>query len=123
MGSTEDFGRSSPLGATLRDGGVNFSLYSRNTSKVELLFFDREDNSNASRIIPINPGPNRTYHYWHTFVPGVQLGQVYGYRVYGWYEPSLGFRFDSRKVLLDPYARSIAVVERSGFLQSKAQRG
>ncbi len=95
MGSTEDFGRSSPLGATLRDGGVNFSLYSRNASKVELLFFDREDDSNASRIIPINPGPNRTYHYWHTFVPGVQLGQVYGYRVYGPYERTLGFRFDS----------------------------
>jgi isoamylase len=62
-----------------------------------------------SRIIPINPGPNRTYHYWHTFVSGAEAGQIYGYRVYGPFEPSLGFRFDSSKVLLDPYARSIVV--------------
>lgn len=109
MNSSEDVGRSSPLGATLRDGGVNFSLYSRNASKVELLFFDREDDAKPSRIIPIEPAIGRTYHYWHAFVPGARAGQIYGYRVYGPFEPVLGFRFDSSKVLLDPYARSVMV--------------
>jgi isoamylase len=108
MGPRDDCGRSSPLGATLRDGGVNFSLYSRNASRVELLFFDHEEDAKPSRIIPIEPYAGRTYHYWHAFVPGAQAGQVYGYRVYGPSEPYLGHRFDSSKVLLDPYARSIA---------------
>jgi isoamylase len=109
MKSTEDFGRSSPLGATLRDGGANFSLYSRNASRVELLFFDREDDAKPARIIPIEPATGRTYHYWHAFVPGVRAGQIYAYRVHGPFEPYLGFRFDSSKVLLDPYARSVVV--------------
>lgn len=109
MAPIKDFGRSSPLGATLYDGGVNFSIYSRNATRIELLFFDREEDANPSRIIPIDPAIGRTYHYWHTFVPGVQSGQLYAYRVYGPFEPALGFRFDSSKVLLDPYARSVVV--------------
>jgi len=109
MKPADDFGRSSPLGPTARDGGVNFSLYSRNASQVELLFFDHEDDAKPSRIIPIDPATNRTYHYWHVFVPGAQHGQIYGYRVYGPFEPALGLRFDSNKVLLDPYTRSVIV--------------
>ena len=109
MTAADDFGRSSPLGATPRDGGVNFSLYSRNASKVELLFFDREDDAKPARTIPVDPATNRTYHYWHVFVPGARHGQIYGYRVDGSFEPALGLRFDITKVLLDPYARSIIV--------------
>ena len=109
MKPADDFGRSSPLGATPRDGGVNFSLYSRNASKVELVFFDHEDDAKPSRIIPIDPATNRTYHYWHVFVPGAQHGQIYGYRVHGPFEPALGLRFDNTKVLLDPYTRSVIV--------------
>ena len=109
MKPADDFGRSSPLGATARDGGVNFSLYSRKASKVELLFFDHEDDAKPSRVIPIDPATNRTYHYWHVFVPGAQHGQIYGYRVYGPLEPALGLRFDNTKVLLDPYTRSVIV--------------
>src|SRR6516225_2945175 len=109
MTAADDFGRSSPLGATPRDGGVNFSLYSRNASRVELLFFDREDDAKPARTIPLDPATNRTYHYWHVFVPGARHGQIYGYRVDGPSEPALGLRFDSTKVLLDPYARSIIV--------------
>ena len=109
MTAADDFGRSSPLGATPRDGGVNFSLYSRNASKVELLFFDREDDAQPARRIPLDPATNRTYHYWHVFVPGARHGQIYGYRVDGPFEPALGLRFDITKVLLDPYARSIIV--------------
>ena len=68
------------LGATVVDGGVNFSLFSRTAAGVELLFFDREDDATPSRVVRLDPAANRTYHYWHTFVPGVQPGQIYGYR-------------------------------------------
>ena len=94
-------GLSAPLGATLRDGGVNFSLFSRRATGVELLFFDREDDSRPTRVIAIDPRTNRTYHYWHVFVPSVKPGQIYGYRVHG--------AFDPAKILLDPYARAVVV--------------
>src|SRR5271157_4963302 len=102
-------GRSYPLGATLINGGANFSIFSRSASSIELLFFDRVDDARPSRIIPIDPSANRTYHYWHVFVPDVQAGQIYGFRAYGPFEPTRGLRFDPSKLLLDPYGRAIAV--------------
>jgi isoamylase len=102
-------GRSGPLGATVSRSGVNFSLYSRDASGIELLFFDQEDDARPSRVIPLDPLVNRTYHYWHVFVPGVQAGQLYGYRVYGPFDPFNGIRFDAARVLLDPYGRGVVV--------------
>ncbi len=102
-------GRSSPLGSTVADGGVNFSVFSRNGLAVELLLFDREDDPQPARVIPLNPETNRTYHYWHTFVPGVGAGQIYSYRVHGPFQPANGLRFDATKILLDPYGRGVAV--------------
>src|ERR1700679_1635671 len=102
-------GRSSPLGASVVPGGVNFSVYSRSASAVELLLFDRDDNRQPSRVIPIDPVENRTYHYWHVFVPGLRQGQLYGYRVHGPRDPASGLWFDPDKVLLDPYGRGVAV--------------
>jgi glycogen operon protein len=102
-------GRSSPLGATVVERGVNFSLFSRTASGVEILFFDREDDAAPSRTIRIDPETNRTYHYWHTFIPGMQPGQIYAYRVEGPSAPASGLRFDSAKVLLDPYGRGVVV--------------
>jgi len=102
-------GSSSPLGATVRDGGVNFSIFSRKATSVELLFFDREDDALPSRIIAINPETNRTYHYWHIFVPDLQPGQIYGYRIHGPSDPASGLFFNPAKVLLDPYGRSVVV--------------
>src|SRR6185369_69697 len=109
MKSVENIGRSAPLGATIIDGGTNFSIYSRTATAVELLFFDREDAAVPSRIFPLDSAANRSYHYWHTFVHGVKPGQLYGYRVSGPADPSRGLRFDSNKVLLDPYGRAVAV--------------
>ena len=105
----ESTGRSSPLGATVVPGGVNFSVFSRNASGVELLFFDREDDAQPARVITIDPVANRTYHYWHVFVPGVRPGQLYAYRVQGPSDPANGLRFDPAKVLLDPYGRGVVV--------------
>src|SRR5271166_6392859 len=81
-------GASSPIGATLVPGGANFSVFSRSAAGIEVLFFDREDDARPSRIIPIDPVANRTYHYWHTFVPCVEAGQIYGFRAYGPLEPA-----------------------------------
>jgi glycogen operon protein len=88
---------------------VNFSVFSRTASDVELLVFDREDDDRPERVIHFDPVANLTYHYWHVFVPGVQPGQLYGYRVRGPFDPENGLRFDSSKVLLDPYGRAVAV--------------
>jgi glycogen operon protein len=109
MTKTKHIGRSSPLGATVADGGVNFSLFARTATAVELLLFDRDDDAKPSRVVPIDPITNRTYHYWHVFVPGVRPGQIYGYRVEGPSDPGRGLRFDSAKVLLDPYGRAVVV--------------
>lgn len=99
-------GRSAPLGPSVVDGGVNFSLFSRTASGVDLLLFDRADDAMPSRVVPIDP-TSRSYHYWHAFVPGVQPGQIYAYRVHGPSTASL--RFDSGKVLLDPYGRAVVI--------------
>ena len=104
-------GRSLPIGATLVNGGANFSVFSRGAERIELLFFDRVEDARPSRVIPIDPFANRTYHYWHVFVPGVEVGQIYGFRVHGPYEPNRGLRFDPSKLLLDPYGRAIVVPE------------
>jgi isoamylase len=109
MNQSENAGKASPLGATVESNGVNFSLYSRDASGIELLLFDREDDEQPARSISLDPFANRTYHYWHGFVPGLQAGQLYGYRVYGPFEPHQGMRFDSSKVLLDPYCRGVSV--------------
>ena len=102
-------GHSAPLGATVVDAGVNFSLFSRSATGVELLFFDREDDARPARVMRLDPATNHTYHYWHVFVPGVQPGQLYGYRVQGPSAPAHGLRFDPTKVLLDPYGRGVVV--------------
>ena len=102
-------GSSHPLGATVVSGGVNFSIFSRSASSVELLFFDRVEDGRPSRVIQIDPADNRTYHYWHMFVSGVHPGQIYGYRVHGPFDPASGLRFDPSKLLLDPYGRGVAV--------------
>jgi glycogen operon protein len=102
-------GESAPLGATVHPGGVNFSVYSRHATLVELLLFDGENASQPSRIIPLRADRHRTYHYWHAFVPGLQLGQVYAYRAHGPSEAVVGLCFDGDKVLLDPYGLAVAV--------------
>jgi glycogen operon protein len=105
-------GSAAPLGATLSLEGVNFSVYSRDATRVELLLFDHADDVRPARIIPIDPATERTYHYWHVFVPGLKPGQIYGYRVAGPFDPGRGLRFDAAKVLLDPYGRGVMVPAR-----------
>lgn len=62
-------------------------------------------------MISIDPVAGRSYHYRHTFVPNVRPGQIYGYRVYGPFDPPSGMRFDPTKVLLDLYGRAVVISE------------
>jgi isoamylase len=102
-------GTSSPLGATPCREGVNFSVFSKHATGVELLLFDHTNDPKAARVIRIDPAASRTYHYWHVFVPGLKAGQMYGYRVEGPWDPAHGLRFDPTMLLLDPYGRGVAV--------------
>jgi isoamylase len=101
-------GKSFPLGSTLVPGGANFSVFSNHSAGAQLLLFDDVDASKPSRVIDLDPWTNRTYHYWHVFVPGITVGQIYAYRVAGPFDPERGLRFDPTKVLLDPYGKCIA---------------
>src|SRR4029078_2639936 len=93
-----------PLGATWDGRGVNFALYSENATKVELCLFDSADaKKEAERIVM----PTTTDMVWHLYLPDARPGQLYGYRVYGPYEPEKGHRFNDNKVLLDPYAKAV----------------
>ncbi len=100
-------GQSYPLGATVSPGGVNFSVFSRNATAVELLLFDHYDAATPSHVINLSSNENRTFYYWHAFVTDIGPGQLYGYRVHGPFEPEQGLRFDGTKVLLDPYTQSV----------------
>ncbi len=102
-------GRSFPLGTRVTPRGVNFSIFSRGSLGMDLLLFDHAEDSHPARILPFDPKLNRTSHYWHQFVPDLQPGQIYAYRAYGPFYPERGLRFDSNKVLYDPYARSIVI--------------
>ncbi|TVQ14492.1 MAG: glycogen debranching enzyme GlgX [Leptolyngbya sp. DLM2.Bin27] len=100
-------GQSYPLGATVYAVGVNFCLYSKHATAIDLLLFKADDLTQPSRVLSFDPQWNRTFYYWHLFVPGLKSGQIYAYRVHGPFDPERGHRFDATKVLLDPYARAI----------------
>ena len=105
-------GRCHPLGATVTPEGVNFAIFSRSATSLELLFFASADAPAPSRVIRLDPRRNRTCDYWHVFVPGAGPGQIYGWRAHGPFSPEQGHRFDPAKLLLDPYGRGVAVPER-----------
>jgi glycogen operon protein len=100
-------GRSAPLGATVEPDGVNFSLFSKHCEALELLLFDSEDDPQPSRTLWLDPKRHRTFCYWHAFVKGLKVGQVYAWRAHGPCNPERGHRFDGKKVLLDPYAKAV----------------
>jgi glycogen operon protein len=98
-----------PLGATVSPDGVNFSVFSKDATGIELLLFDSYAAVRPSAVIPFHPFKDRTYHYWHRFVPKLEPGQVYAYRAHGPFAPERGLRFDPEKVLIDPYGTAVLV--------------
>jgi isoamylase len=96
-------GHNHPLGATWDGKGVNFALFSANAERVELCFFDHTGGREIARVVL----PEYTDEVWHGYLPDVRPGALYGYRVYGPYDPARGHRFNPHKLLLDPYARAL----------------
>jgi len=92
-----------PLGATWDGRGTNFALFSANAEKVELCLFDSYGRREIERIAL----PERTEDVWHGYLADVVPGQLYGYRVHGPYHPERGLRFNSHKLLIDPYAKQL----------------
>lgn len=92
-----------PLGATSDGKGVNFALFSRHASRVELCLFDESGQRETQRL----ELPSCTDDVWHGYLPGVKPGVLYGYRVHGPYEPANGHRFNANKLLVDPYTRQL----------------
>jgi isoamylase len=93
-----------PLGATWDGAGANFAIYSEHADWVELCLFDQPNAPETERVRL----PERTTYVWHGYIHGLQPGQLYGYRVHGAFQPNDGLRFNSNKLLLDPYAKALA---------------
>ena len=99
-------GQVHPLGATPDQHGVNFSVFAKNATAVELLLFDEHDDVEPMQVIPFDPAVNKTFRFWHVYVRGLCPGVHYAYRVDGPTDLSgQGFRYNRNKVLIDPYAR------------------
>lgn len=98
-------GKPYPLGSTWDGNGVNFALFSRNAASVKLCLFNDHNHNEEYTQISLS---EVTDNVWHVYLPGIMPGQQYGYRVYGSFRPSAGFRFNPHKLLIDPYAKAIS---------------
>jgi glycogen operon protein len=97
-----------PAGATPSPEGVNFSIYSRHASHVELLLFEHADDLQPFQVIPLEVRTHRTFFFWHVFVIDLPVGTHYAWRIDGPDDVhQSGFRFDRDKVLLDPWTRGV----------------
>ncbi|HKJ41669.1 MAG TPA: glycogen debranching protein GlgX [Sunxiuqinia sp.] len=97
-------GKPYPLGATYDGKGVNFTLFSENATGVKLCLFNHPDDEHECCQIDITEVKD---YVWHVYLPGINPGQLYGYRVFGRYQPKKGFRFNPQKLLIDPYTKAI----------------
>jgi isoamylase len=98
-------GKPYPLGATYDGQGTNFAIFSEHAEAVDLLLFDSANEGEATDVIPIH---EKTAYVWHVYLQDIKPNQLYAYRAHGSFEPQRGHRFNSYKVLLDPYAKAIA---------------
>ena len=96
-------GSSHQLGANFDGDGVNFAIFSAHAERVELCLYDQDGKTEIARL----DLPEYTHEVWHGYVPGLQPGALYGYRVHGPYDPENGHRFNPHKLLIDPYAREL----------------
>ncbi|XP_028078780.1 isoamylase 1, chloroplastic [Camellia sinensis] len=108
-------GSPTPFGATARDGGVNFAVYSSNALSATLCFMTLSDlhQKRVTEQISMDPMANRTGDVWHVFLKGDFEDMLYGYKFDGKFCTEGGHYYDSSQILLDPYAK--AVVSRGDF--------
>lgn len=101
--------RGKPIyGATVDKSGVNFGIFSKNAKAVSLELFKNYYDTKPLASFPLSPITNKTGDVWHIYIEGIKAGFYYGYRVEGPYEPENGHRFNSNKLLIDPYAKAIS---------------
>ena len=93
-----------PLGATWDGEGVNFAIFAENATGIDLCLFENVKSEKEAARIRVS---EVSHHVWHAYIPGLRPGQVYGYRAYGHFNPSNGMRFNSNKLLIDPYAKAV----------------
>ena len=101
-------GSAHPLGVTVSDDGVNFTLFSEAATEVVLLLFDSATAAEPVQMVRLNPFVNKTFHFWHVFVHGCVPGMLYAFRIDGPEASQTGYRFNANKVLISPYTRAIS---------------
>ena len=116
-------GSSAPLGASVSDGGVNFSLYARRATAVELCLFARVEDAEPRQRVHLDPDRHRSGDYWHCRLEGIGPGQPYGWRVEGPQEPQLGLRFNPANLLLDPHGLALAMPPGYGRAPGRSSAG
>jgi pullulanase/glycogen debranching enzyme len=94
-----------PPGATWDGKGVNFALFADNATRVEVCLFDEATGKREAERIKLY---EKSDQIWHAYIPDLHPGQLYGYRVYGPYEPAAGHRYNPNKLVIAPYAKAIA---------------
>lgn len=104
-----------PFGTHLTEQGVNFAFFSRHAIRVRLELFDHPEDKTPTRFFDLDPIHNRTGDVWHIWLKDIKPGQLYGYRVDGEYQPNKGFRYNFKKLLLDPYAKAICSLSHWDF--------
>jgi isoamylase len=97
-----------PYGAILRDGGVQFVIYSKSATAIRVLLYQRVTDREPQRVVEYNPDVDRWGDIWSIFVPGLKAGQLYHFQAEGPFDPSQGQRFNAQARLIDPYARALA---------------
>ena len=97
-----------PYGAILRDGGVQFVVYSRSATGLRILFYGAAGDATPAETIDLDPSRDRWGDIWSVFVPGLGAGTMYHFQADGPFDPERGQRFDGRARLIDPYAKALA---------------
>lgn len=103
-------GRPHPLGATVTGKGVNFSIFSKHATSIELLIFENADDTTPLSVITLNSELNKTFNFWHVLVKNLKPEVFYAYRIDGPDDPQNGHRFNKNKVLIDPYGKGISKI-------------
>jgi glycogen operon protein len=97
-----------PYGAVIRDGGVQFSVYSKSATAMRVLLYRHVHDREPHKLIEFNPATDRWGDIWSVFVPGLKAGHLYHFQADGPFDPAQGQRFNPQARLIDPYARALA---------------
>ena len=116
-------GKAISQGAVVTPGGVNFSIFSKDATRVVICFFEEATSAEPYQVLELDPVENKTGDIWHALVPEAAAGDLYLYRIDGPYQPEKGLRFDFSRYLLDPYAKCFSEGSVYRFYAESPTRG